>query len=203
MLKPTSPITTDAKSEDVSKLIAGPVSGVRLEDRDRAAQRDPHRCRRRGAEGTAVPGEHPLEVEVEEPLQRAELGGPGIPADAVGRGEAAVVLVGPEMVACEEDVAVEERAAASRMSGDRDDQQIGRESDRVLALERALDVRGVATDVGAVEHALAAEPRAPPSMVGHVVAVGKEHPAESAELLAALGHPARGPGRVDEDVADV
>jgi hypothetical protein len=38
-------------------------------------------------------------------------------------------------------------------------------------------------------------------MVGHVVAVGKEHPAESAELLDALDQRARGPGRVDEHVA--
>src|SRR5258708_39170302 len=129
MLKPTSPITTDAKSEDVSKLIAGPVSGVRLEDRDRAAQRDPHRCRRRGAEGTAVPGEHPLEVEVGEPLQRAELGGPGIPADAVGRGEAAVVRVSTEMVACAEDAGAGARAAAARVSGGRDDRRIGPATD--------------------------------------------------------------------------
>src|ERR1700738_3265348 len=126
------------------------VSGVRLEGRDRAAQRDPHRCRRRGAEGTAVPGEHPLKVEVE-PLQRAELGGQGIPADAVGRGEAPVVLVGP------------------------------RDADRAR----------VGWGPG----------RAPPSMVGHVVAVGQEHPAESAELLDALDQRGCDPGRGDEDAA--
>src|SRR5260370_13451762 len=86
----------------------------------------------------------------------------------------------------EEALAVEQRGAARRVAGDGDGEQIVRESNRLAAGELALDLAGVAGDVGGVEDALTTEAAGEQLVIGHVVAVGEEQLRYTAELFDPL-----------------
>ena len=73
----------------------------------------------------AVPGQDPLETEVEQPLHRTDLLGPGVPARVPERDEPVSPLRPGQVVAGEEElVPVEEHGVAPRVAGRRDREEV-------------------------------------------------------------------------------
>src|SRR4029079_6143416 len=108
--------------------------------------------------GTAVAGQHPLEVVVEEPPHRRDLLAPRVPAGAAEGVEVAAALAPGEVVAGEEErAAIEKDGVAFGVAGRRDHDEVGGELDRVEPRGLALDRGCARADVVAVQHALAAE----------------------------------------------
>src|SRR5260370_21030080 len=101
----------------------------------------------------------------------------------------------------EEALAVEQRGAARRVAGDRDGEEVVRESNRFAAGELALDLAGVAGDVGGVEDALTTEAAVEQLVIGDVLAGGEEHLRYAAELFEPLAEPPRGARRGHEERA--
>src|SRR5678816_3373269 len=79
----------------------------------------------------AVPGQDPLETEVEQPLHRTDLLGPGVPARVPERDEPVSPLRPGQVVAGEEELLpVEEHGVAPRVAGRRDREEVFGERDR-------------------------------------------------------------------------
>jgi hypothetical protein len=159
-------------------------------------------ARRRGVEPWAVPRQHPLEVERQKPIHRPGLLSPRVPANRRRRVERVAVAPAPDVIAREEEAfPIEECHAAARMAGDRDGKQVGRELDRVVALEARFHVPGPGIEIRHMKDALATEAPRKLGMVGHVVAVREDHSSDAPECLEPIHERTPCPRRINEQIA--
>ena len=98
---------------------------------------------------------------------------PGKPADVARSGEASAVAAPPEVVAAEEEFAVQQCAVPPRVSGSRNGEEPGRHIHWFQAFDDAFGVR-LRREFVAMDNARGAEARRIFVGIGDVVAVGEK-----------------------------
>src|SRR6185369_12536687 len=89
----------------------------------------------------AMPGENPFEAVILQARDRPDLFGPGIPANISRGGEAAPVAAPPEMVAGEEEFAVQQGAVPAGVPRSGNSDEFGRQFHRLEAVHDPFGFR--------------------------------------------------------------